>query len=127
MTLSDYLRAGAALPFAWDVCDCCSWACAWVAIRRGVDPSLPWRGRYRTARGAIRQIRRAGGDFNDVVSKAMAAAGLAETAEPLPGDVGLVQTPAGVTLAIRTPLGWAAKAERGIAAAPFHCVRAWSV
>ncbi|MBD3847112.1 hypothetical protein IED13_15490 [Bosea sp. SSUT16] len=127
MTLADYLRDGAARPFAWDACDCCSWACAWVMLRRGVDPSQPWRGRYRTARGAIRQIRRAGGDFLDVVSKAMAAAGLVETSEPQSGDVGLVQTPAGLALAIRTPLGWAAKAERGIAAAPFRCLRAWSV
>lgn len=127
MTLTDYLRSAAAQPFAWDICDCCSWACAWVALRRGVDPSAPWRGRYSTARGARRQIRRAGGDLLSVVSSAMAAAGLAETAEPQPGDVGVIEVAAGLALAIRTPTGWAAKAEHGVAVHPFPCLRAWSV
>ena len=127
MTLSDYLRAGAAQPFAWGGCDCCSWACAWVAARRGVDPSARWRGRYRTARGAALQIRRAGGDLLSVASVAMAAAGLAETRDPRPGDIGVIETDAGLALAIRTPTGWAAKALAGIAVAPFVCLRAWSV
>ncbi|MET8524104.1 hypothetical protein [Nocardioides sp. NPDC004968] len=127
MTLAKYLRAGAARPFCWDSCDCCSWACGWVALRRGVDPSARWRGRYRTARGALLQIRRAGGDLLDVASEAMADAGLVPTEAPRPGDIGVVETDRGQALAIRTPTGWAAKAAAGITVAPFGCLRAWSV
>lgn len=127
MTLSDYLRAGAARPFAWGGCDCCSWASGWVAARRGVDPSAAWRGRYRTAHGAALMIRRAGGDLLAVASVAMASAGLAVTEAPRPGDIGVIETVRGQALAIRTQTGWAAKAQAGITVAPFACLRAWRV
>lgn len=127
MTLADYLRAGAARPFVWDACDCCSWACAWVLLRRGVDPSAAWRGRYRTARGALRHIRRAGGDLLAVASAAMADAGLVVTSSPQPGDIGVILSAQGQALALRTPTGWAAKASVGIIVAPFDSLRAWSV
>lgn len=127
MTLADYLRAGAARPFAWDACDCCSWACAWVLLRRGVDPSAAWRGRYRTAGGALRHIRRAGGDLLAVASAAMMDAGLVLTSSPQPGDIGVILSHQGQALALRTPTGWAAKAQAGIVVAPFDCLRAWSV
>ncbi len=127
MTLAEYLRAGAARPFAWDACDCCSWACGWVALQRGVDPSARWRGRYRSVRGAMLQIRRAGGDLLAVTREAMAASGLAATTAPGPGDVGVVATDQGQALAIRSAAGWAVKSERGIVVAPFACLQAWSV
>lgn len=127
MRLADYLRAGGAQPFAWDSCDCCSWACGWIALRRGVDPSASWRGRYRTARGAALMLRRAGGDLLAAASDAMAAAGLAVSAAPVAGDVGVVETSQGQALAIRTATGWAVKAPAGIAVAPFPCLRGWSV
>lgn len=126
MTLAEFLRDGATRRFEWGVCDCCIWACSWVLAQRGVDPSAPWRGRYRTARGALRHIRK-GGDFVDVVSRAMAAAGLAETSDPQPGDVGVVLTDMGGTLAVRTSTGWACKSERGVVVAPYELVKAWTV
>lgn len=127
LDLAAFLREGAARPFAWGACDCCTFACAWIERRRGVDPSAPWRGRYRSVRGALRQMRRGGGDLLAVVTKAMRSAGLNETSDPQPGDVGVVRTPAGLALAIRTPLGWAGKAESGVVTAPYPCLLAWSV
>lgn len=125
--LAAFLREGAARPFTWGACDCCTFACAWIAHRRGVDPSRPWRGRYRSLRGALRQIRRGGGDLLAVAADAMRVAGLDVTSVPQPGDVGIVRTPAGLALAIRTPLGWAGKSESGVVTAPYPCLRAWSV
>ncbi|MCW0235285.1 MAG: hypothetical protein OJJ21_16925 [Ferrovibrio sp.] len=63
----------------------------------------------------------------DVVSRAMAAAGLAETSDPQPGDVGVVLTDMGGTLAVRTSTGWACKSERGVVVAPYELVKAWTV
>lgn len=126
LSFAAYLRAGATRPFAWDRCDCCSWACGWVLVRRGVDPSAPWRGRYRTARGALRHIRK-GGDFRAVVAGAMAAAGLAPTESPMPGDIGIVSTAQGLALGLRVARGWACKSKNGLVVADFPCVAGWTV
>ncbi len=122
--LAAYLRASGARPFAWGECDCCTWACDWVLQRRGVDPAAEWRGRYRTRRGAMRNVRPG---FLLVVAGAMAKAGLKTTDDPTPGDVGVVMTPQGASLAIKTPTGWAGKAEAGIVVAPFTALEAWSI
>lgn len=124
--LSAHLRAGAVRPFAWGECDCCSWVCAWIAARRGVDPMASWRGTYRTCLGAARNIHRGGGMLT-VVCRAMAAAGLVPTEDPQPGDVALVKTAQGEALAIRTPTGFACKAPAGIVVAHFPVLAAWSV
>ncbi|ACL60532.1 DUF6950 family protein [Methylobacterium nodulans] len=124
--LVDHLRAGSRTPFAWGTCDCALWAADWVKARCGIDPAGGLRGRYRTAIGAGRHIRRLGG-FVAQVRGLMASAGFAETREPAIGDVAVVDTPVGPALAIRTRTGWAAKAERGVICAPFPVLAAWSL
>ena len=119
-----FLRASGARAFAWGECDCCTWACDWVLARRGVDPAARWRGRYRTALGAKRNLRRG---LGVVAGEAFAVAGLQRTTDPRPGDVGVVWTPQGASLAIRTATGWAGKAETGIVVAPFETLFAWTV
>lgn len=128
MQLADYLRVTAGLPFVWGECDCCAWACAWIAIRRGVDPAGSYRGRYSSERGALKHLARGGG-MVPLVRREMAVAGLAEVAEPKPGDVGLVETDStlGVALAIRTAKGWAAKSPTGVVVSAFPCLVAWGV
>lgn len=49
-----------AAPFAWGTRDCATWA---FDIRRAltdIDAAAEWRGRYRSARGAARMLRRLG-------------------------------------------------------------------
>lgn len=122
-----YLRQAAREPFAWGVADCALFLADWVRLARGFDPAAPLRGRYRCHLGAARHIRRLGG--MEAMGRALAAeAGLPETADPQPGDVGLVRDPhAGPVFAIRTPLGWAAKGERGVALGAFPVIVAWAV
>jgi hypothetical protein len=124
--LPDHLRAGGVRPFVWGRCDCVLFASDWVASQRGVDPLREYRGTYSTALGAQRHIARAGG-LLALVSAAMAAAGLTETTDPLPGDVAIVESDQGDAMAIRTRVGWAVKAQGGIVTAQYKLRRAWSV
>lgn len=57
----------------------------------------------------------------------MAECGLVPTVDPQPGDVGVIETPWGEALAIRTTIGWAMKGEQGVAVMPFRLIQAWTV
>ena len=124
--LAEFLAAGAKTPFGWGQEDCCLFACDWIRSQRGVDPAERFRGRYQTELQARRLIHRSGG-FLRLVDDAMAQAGILETTDPLPGDVGVVVTEQGEALAIRSRVGWVAKAPIGISAGPFMLLKAWSI
>lgn len=86
-----------ARPWDWGAADCCTSASDVFLELAGVDPMLPLRGRYRTATGAARLIRRMGG-WDAMTADLADAAGLT-LVEPLaarPGDIGL--TPRGTAL-----------------------------
>lgn len=126
MTLAEYLREGAARPFAWGACDCCTWPAEWCRLVTGMDPSAPLRDRYRTKIGAKRHIARAGG-LVPLIADHMAAAGIPETDEPQPGDLGVVVTAQGQAMAIRTASGWACKGPHGLVLGQPVMLAAWSV
>lgn len=48
-------------PFEWGKNDCCLFAANWVALATGHDPAATYRGSYRSALGAARHLRKAGG------------------------------------------------------------------
>ena len=125
--LSAFLRAMARADFAWGRCDCAITMADWCRRACGIDPAAPLRGHYRTARGALRTVRRRGG-FEAVVRTLMAEAGFAATDAPRPGDVGLIEHPvAGPACAIRCALGWAVKSPAGLALGDFPTRAAWRV
>lgn len=59
-------------PFAWGSHDCATWA---FALRReltgGADVAARWRGRYRTAAGAARVMRRLGWTDLEAMGRAL--------------------------------------------------------
>jgi len=125
--LAAFLRTGGNSVFAWGSRDCCTWVCDWVLARRGIDPAAPFRGRYKTVRGAAGFIRRAG-SLAIAVSQAMERAGLERTEAPDAGDIGLIATSDGDALAIRTARGWASRGLRGITiSTSATCIVAWKV
>ncbi|MDH2311425.1 hypothetical protein QDS91_17665 [Methylobacterium brachiatum] len=92
-----------------------------------MDPAASLRGRYSTALGAMRHVRRLGG-FEAMARGLMAGAGFATTKAPRPGDIGLVTHPVvGPVFAIRCALGWAVKSPEGVAVGDYPAVTAWSV
>lgn len=128
VTLADFLRATGSKRFAWGSCDCCTWACEWVMAFRGVDPAARWRGKYKTERGAAGWIKRGGGSLEAIVAEAMTKAGLVPTNTPIAGDVGLLKTRVGPTLAVRCDRGWASIGLRGlVVVSRAQVLRAWAV
>ncbi len=59
--LASYIEQNSREPFVWGRHDCCLFAANWVRLCTGVDLAGPWRGRYRSERGAYRILREAGG------------------------------------------------------------------
>ena len=57
-------------PFIWGDFDCCLFPADAVDAVCGTEIAAGWRGRYKTAKGAVRLLRRAGG-----IDKVMAGIG----------------------------------------------------
>lgn len=127
--LPDFLRASGARGFAWGICDCCLWVADWVLVVTGRDPAAALRGAYRTPREAERIVAGFGGMVG-FVDAHLSPLGVVRTNDPLPGDVVVVETPAGPALGIVTRLGVAVKRQRprfGFDVAQRPILAAWRV
>lgn len=89
MRLPEFFARAGLTPWAYGRHDCCLWLADWVLEQRGIDPAADLRGRYSTARGCARILKRAGG-VAKIVGRCATIAGLAPTTDPQPGDVGVV-------------------------------------
>lgn len=111
-------------PFAWGVHDCCLWAADAVRAQTGVDPAQAWRGRYGTAREALRLLAELGG-----LRAVAAAAG--EPIAPMAareGDIGLLQRPDRELLAVCAGEVWLAPGPTGLVPVPLSAATAaWRV
>lgn len=58
--LAAYLEPLHARPFAWGSHDCCIFSAGAVEAMTGVDPMPEFRGRYTTAIGSVRALKRFG-------------------------------------------------------------------
>jgi hypothetical protein len=125
--LQNFIKSGSALPFDWVSRNCGFWVCDWIRVKTGRDPVLKYRGKFSSSMGFKRHIMAAGG--NEAFSRAIAAkAGLKETDDPGRGDVGLVITGSGATMAICVGNSrWAAKSQDGVCIAAFPMIIAWRV
>lgn len=127
--LDAFLDRATRTPFAYGTDDCCLWLADWLVALGQPDPAAHLRGRYRTALGCARVLRREGG-VAAVVQACAETAGLARTYAPLAGDVGVVlaATDRGEHLVGALCVGrrWAMRGEGlVVAVAPMIC--AWSV
>ena len=125
--LAEAIDAARDRPFRWGRHDCAIWAFDLRrAIAGGHDVAALWRGRYTTARGAVRVMRRLGW-------QSLEAAGRDLLGEPLPslhlaqrGDLVLADTGLGfgVCLGARA----AGIAPSGLVLVPISaCALAWRV
>ncbi|MGY9046057.1 hypothetical protein P775_14280 [Puniceibacterium antarcticum] len=131
------LHRWASLPFLWGESDCCLVVCDWVERVTGIDPARDLRMTYDSAGSCQRET----GFLRDplrITTQCMEGiAGLARTAAPVAGDVGVIKIllegqVRPVAALCLGPAGWAVKSiQRGTTTlAPSHVIgvmRAWSV
>lgn len=94
--LHDYLQSSKDLSFQWGVTDCATWVSDWRKILTGQDAAIAWRGKYKTERGAMLQIKRAGFDtmadwVDNILGERLSTPFLAQR-----GDIGMVQNALGI-------------------------------
>lgn len=131
--LDAFLETMAASPFEDGVADCGLTVADWVMEATGyADPALAVRGRYRTALGRERMVRRAGG-LVSLVGRCANHAGLSETPHATSGDIGVIrigeQILAGICV-ITSPgwSRWALKTSSGLSVVRSdEVLRAWRV
>jgi hypothetical protein len=88
-------------PFAWGSRDCCLFAADAVLCITGLDPAIDFRGRYKTAKGAARVLKKYGG-LEGAVEVIALDHGMMEVPVGLAqrGDVVLIDSPRGLALAV---------------------------
>lgn len=93
--LAAYIEPRRRTPFAWGSNDCCTFTLGAVGAMTGLDPMPEFRGHYKTARGAVRALRRIGaGDLVATLTQK-----LGEPIEPAlaqRGDVVMAQGSIGI-------------------------------
>lgn len=114
-----------AQPFVWGAHDCCTFAADAVFCITGIDRMASYRGGYKTAAGAARKLRAAGG---------LEAAITAELGDPIPllmaqrGDVVCFTSPLGDTAGVCMGTSIAAAGLAGITYTPIsQAFKAWRV
>ena len=123
--LEQFLEDMARRPFRDGAADCILTVADWIVLNGHPDPAAPFRGRYRTALGRERIVRREGGMLS-VMEAGAARAGLEATEGPLRGDVGLVRMGDHTLAAICLNRLWAAKGP-GVVVGPAEVLKAWRV
>lgn len=116
MTLSEFLKAQTARPFARGESDCAMFVADWVQEQTGHDPAARVRGTYSDAAGAQAVLGGSGAFRLARFTGSLAlAAGLVRVDDQREGDIAVVVTrQAGVSCAIRTTSGWALRGNRHV-------------
>lgn len=93
----------------------------WFLWRRGFDPAAEWRGRYRTALGAARILKRRGGLVNHI-DLCLQPFGVERTDEPRREDIAVVAAPEGEMGAIVLGKGALSFSPTGLIVRPLRLV-----
>ena len=110
-------------PFQWGAHDCATWAFDVRRALTGQDAAQDWRGRYSTAKGAAKVLRRLGFDSLAGLSSAI----MGDAIQPLSaqrGDIVLCEAALGVCVGSMAVF----VAESGLTARPLSgAAMAWRV
>ncbi|MFQ5783616.1 MAG: hypothetical protein ACE5H8_02180 [Alphaproteobacteria bacterium] len=126
--LARTVRAAQGRRFAWGGHDCALFVCDCILAMTGCDPAARFRGRYRTARGAARALRRIAGvaTLDALATRLLGAPVPVATAKR--GDIVLLDTDDGPALGVVIGARAAFTSPRGLAFVPVSAPRrAWRV
>lgn len=114
LVLAEAVETARSTPFQWGVTDCACWAFDLRArITGGEDVAAQWRGRYRTAEGSLRVMRRLGWPDIEAMGRALLGDPLPAVLMAQRGDLVLMDQGFGVCIGARAVgmgeagLGWA--------------------
>lgn len=135
--LAAFLERRTATPWAWGRADCALFAADWILEARGFDPAADWRGRYATALGCRRLLKKRGG-LAAVFAGLAARHGFAERTEGealMDGDVGVLtaivregrRDVPGEVAAVRFGPRWAVFTPAGVHVVRAPLARAWAI
>lgn len=85
-----FARRSSLEPFQWGWADCMLDLADWLQAATGRDLGAVWRGRYACAE-ECRALFRSQGGMARAIRAFATEAGLAETGDPKPGDIGMVR------------------------------------
>lgn len=97
--LHDYVAGLEGSSFSWGELDCALFAAGAVLVQTGVDLAADFRGRYATARGSVRALRRFGA--GTLVATIAAKLPMIEPAFARRGDIVMAGGIAGVCVGTR--------------------------
>jgi hypothetical protein len=125
--LAEAVAAAQARPFAWSLNDCPTFAFETrQLLTGGTDVAALWRGRYRTARGGLRVMRRLGWDTLEVMGLALLGPPLASVHLAQRGDLVLATGGSGFGVCIGARA--VGMAPEGLVSLPISaCALAWRV
>ena len=131
VTLREFLARAEARRIIYGQWDCCLWLADWGRVLTGTDAAGHLRGRYRTALGAERVLRREGG-LREVIGRGATLVGMKPLQEPKEGAVGVVRvlSKPGVIRevgAIYNGRRWAVLAPAGILALSCDAEAMWGL
>lgn len=98
--LARFVEARRSRPFRWGENDCALFAADWVREATGRDPAAAFRGRYATAAGAVRALKRYGAGDLIATWTALEGAPLESPRLAQRGDVVAVESGEGAALSI---------------------------
>jgi len=114
----------------WGQRDCLLWLGLWSERACGIDGGEPWRGRYRTALGCARLLKKSGG-MAACIERGTKLCGMIPVTDLRSGDIGIVRanTDKGVQEVggIFTGERWAVLTGKGVLTGPASPVAAWGV
>jgi hypothetical protein len=93
-----YLETALRKPFKPGTHDCALFAAGAVNAMTGTDLAADWRGRYRTLKGGLKRLQKAG--FADHIALAASVLDDIPTSFAGPGDLAVINTPDGRALGV---------------------------
>jgi hypothetical protein len=125
--VAKFIAAEMEKPFAFASTDCCATADRWAAAVLGFSPLRRYGRDYANDSGAQEWLGEPG-SIAVAVNRVMRASGLRKTADPQPGDIGLIVRNRKLCLAIHTGTMWFSRDANGFIGAPLTAVwKAWKI
>lgn len=128
-SLALFVEEKRAQPFDWETNNCAFFACDWITILTGVDPTAQYRPRVNSALSAARVLAEAGG-IEAIAARACEENGWPEIPPRLAqrGDILLSETTDEKSLGVCAGRDGIFAGKAGLVSVPvLKCVRAWRI